>query len=93
VLPSFSPTKDVKEGEPNTSLHTLRECTWEQMIVLQICVPRRRQGKIDLQNVIFSKIDESGRSIPIVKSLVEEENPFSFYDGYQKPTTFNYLET
>jgi len=21
--------------------------------------------------------------IPIAKSLVEEENPFSFYDGYQ----------
>ncbi len=24
-------------------------------------------------------------------SLVEEDNPFNFYDGYQSPTTFNQL--
>jgi hypothetical protein len=51
--------------------------------VLQVCVLRRRRGKKDPRNVIFSKVDESGRQIPMIKNLVEKENPFNFCDGYQ----------
>jgi hypothetical protein len=51
--------------------------------VLQVGVSRKRGGKTNPSSVTFSKANESGKQIPMIKSLVDEKNPFSFCDGYQ----------